>query len=41
MTFEQWTELMSKEVLLPGDEDTKAERRILEMMDEDLEEEEF
>lgn len=40
MTFDQWTELMSKEVVLSGDEDAKAVSKIFQMMDEDFDEEE-
>ena len=40
MTFDQWTDLMSKGVFLSSDEDPKVENKIFEMPYEDLEEEE-
>ena len=40
MTFDQFTEAMSKEVFLLIDEDPKVASRVFEMGDEDFEEEE-
>lgn len=40
MTFDQWTNLMSKEVSLSSDEDPKVENKIFEEAYEDMEEEE-
>lgn len=40
MTFDQWTNLMSKEVSLSSDEDPKVENKIVEEAYEDMEEEE-
>jgi len=41
MTFEQWAQAIAKDVSLPSDEDGKTVSKIFEMMDEDLDEEEF
>jgi hypothetical protein len=40
MTFDQWTDLMSKEAFLSSDEDPKVENKIFEAAYEDMEEEE-
>lgn len=40
MTFDQFTEAMSKSVFLPNEEERKEEIKVFEMGDEDLEEEE-
>ena len=40
MNFDQWTDLMSKEVFLSSDEDPKVESKIFEAAYEDMEEEE-
>ena len=40
MNFDQWTDLMSKEVFLSSDEDPKVETNFFDMPYEDLEEEE-
>lgn len=39
MTFDQWTQLMSKEIFVPIEEDPKVENKVFEMVYEDLEEE--
>jgi len=41
MTFDQWTQLMSKEIFLPSDEDPKEETELSEMVDVYLMDEEF
>ena len=40
MTFDQWTQCMSKEIFLPSDEDPKEETKVLEMVDAYLMDEE-
>ena len=40
MTFDQWTQLMSKEIFLPSDEDPETEIKVFDMADEDLMDEE-
>jgi hypothetical protein len=40
MTFDQWTDLMSKGAFLSSDDDPKVENKIFEAAYEELEEEE-
>jgi len=40
MTFDQFTEAMSKTIFLSGEEEIKEQVKVFEMGDEDLDEEE-